>query len=317
VTRVALLLVLACLSVAFVACGGDDDGSILPLTESPVRTPTPTASATAPAQPTVAPSEIITRSPAPIAPGEDPQGDQLLYLALGDSLSEGIGAEDEKRDAWVPLVATGLGSSYELLNLGVAGDDSEELIEDGPLDHGLQEIAARANDGVPGNEVAVITLEIGGNDLLDLYDSLVLTGDCPTVIESLQRQECIDGLQGALDAFRPNLAHTIEALQSAAPGVPIFLMTLYNPFSGGARTLDEIGALALEGQAGTPFAEGLNDGIRAEAAAHPSVVLVEWYSLFLQKQSEYISQDLIHPNNVGHQVMADAVLGAMNAAGLP
>lgn len=244
-------------------------------------------------------------------------GDQLLYLALGDSLSEGIGARDEKRDAWVPLVAAGLGGSYELLNLGVAGDDSRELIEDGPLDHGLEEIASRANDGVAGNEVAVITLEIGGNDLLDLYDSLVLTGDCPSVVESLQRQECIDGLQAALDTYRPNLDATLTRLEEAAPGVPIFLMTLYNPFSGGAKTLDEIGALALEGEPGTPFAEGLNDIIRQVGAEHPSVHMVEWYELFLGKQREFISQDLIHPNNAGHRVMADAVLAAMGVAGLP
>jgi len=94
-------------------------------------------------------------------------------------------------------------------------------------------------------------------------------------------------------------------------------MTLYNPFSGGARTLDEIGVLALEGQSGTPFAEGLNDTIREEATAHPGVVLVEWYDLFLGKQGEYISQDLIHPNNTGHAVMADAVLAAMVGVGLP
>jgi len=238
-------------------------------------------------------------------------GDQLLYLALGDSLSEGRGASDAKRTAWVPLVATSLGAEYELLNLGNAGDDSQELIEDGPLDHALEEIATRANDGVPGNEVAVITLEIGGNDLLALYDSLVLTGDCPSVEESLQKQKCVDGLQGALDGFGPNLAYVLEALQGAAPGVPIYLMTLYNPFSGGIMALDPIGALTLEGQADTVFPNGLNDIIREVATAHPGVVLVEWYSPFLQKSSEYISQDLIHPNDEGYRVMADAVLAAL------
>jgi lysophospholipase L1-like esterase len=88
-------------------------------------------------------------------------------------------------------------------------------------------------------------------------------------------------------------------------------MTLYNPFSGGASVLDEFGVLSLEGQDGTPFPEGLNDVIRAEAAAHPGVVLVEWYELFLGKQRDYISQDLIHPNDTGYRVMADAVLAAI------
>lgn len=244
-------------------------------------------------------------------PGDDPMGDQLLYLALGDSLSEGIGATDERRRGWVALTAIGLGPAYELLNLGVAGDDSRELIEDGPLDRALAEIASRAGDGVPGNEVAVITLEIGGNDLLDIYFDVVIPGDCPTVAESLQRPECVRLLEDALARYRPNLDYTLDTLQAAAPGAPIFLMTLYNPFSGGSTVLDEFGVLALEGREGTVFPEGLNDIIRSEAASHPGVVLVEWYPLFIGKQREYISQDFIHPNDTGHRVMADAVLSAM------
>ena len=303
---VALLLTLAS------ACGGDDDGAS--------TTPSSTADAagtTAPAgdreTASSAPTDAPTVTPTPIpgpAPGEDPPGDQLLYLALGDSLSEGIGASDEKRTAWVPLVAIGLGDEYELLNLGVAGDDSEELIEDGPLDTALTEIANRANDGVPGNEVAVITLEIGGNDLLDLYFDLVIPGTCPSVDEALQRPECVEALEDALADYQPNLQYTIDQLQAAAPGVPIYLMTLYNPFSGGGGNLDRIGVLALEGEPGTPFPDGLNDVIR-EFGSEPDVHIVEWYELFIGRQNDYIYQDLIHPNDTGHRVMADAVLAAM------
>lgn len=242
-------------------------------------------------------------------------GDQLLYLSLGDSLAEGRGASDPKYTAWVPLVAYGLGNAYELVNLGVAGDDSQELI-DRRLDNAVTEIQDRANDGLPGNEVAVITLEIGGNDLLDLYEDLVLTGLCPSVPEALQRPQCVDGLDGALENYRPNLEYILDTLQSAAPGVPIFLMTLYNPFSGGSQNLDRIGALALDGEPDTPFPEGLNDVIREVGAAR-GVKVVEWYNDFLGKVNEYISQDLIHPNDTGHQVMANDVLAAMAAQGIP
>ena len=87
-------------------------------------------------------------------------------------------------------------------------------------------------------------------------------------------------------------------------------------YSGGASALDEMGVLALEGQAGTPFPEGINDAIRA-AGAEAGVTVVEWYDLFLGKQSEYIAFDLIHPNDTGHAVMAAAVIEAMALAGLP
>ena len=302
------------LAVAFAlsACGGSGgDKSHAPATETPGQSQTAPLSATPHRTSTPRPTRL------PPAPGEDSQGDQLMYLALGDSLSEGVSASDEKRTAWVPLVAIGLGPAYELRNLGIAGLDSRELIEDGPLDRAQQEVRSRAIDAVPGNEVAAITLEIGGNDLLDLYFDLVLTGLCPSVTEALDRPVCVNELRNALNTFGPNLDEILSTLQDAAPGVPIFLMTLYNPFSGGSSILDETGVLALEGREGTPFPEGLNDVIRARAASHPGVLLVEWYDLFLEKQGEYISQDLIHPNDEGYAVMADAVLAAMRQAGLP
>jgi lysophospholipase L1-like esterase len=216
----------------------------------------------------------------------------------------------------VPIIANTLGSGWTLSNLGVPGYTSEELIDRGQLASALSQIQQRANDGVPGNEVGAITLEIGGNDLLDLYEALVVPGTCPSVTESLQKPECVNGLRSALDNFTPNFEHIVDALQAQAPGVPIFVMTLYNPFSGGNGNLDQIGALALEGQSDTPFPTGLNDSIRDVAAAK-GVHMVDWYPLFLGKQNEYISQDLIHPNDTGQQVMAFAVLQAMGQAGLP
>jgi lysophospholipase L1-like esterase len=292
--------VLSSVLIVVAACGGDDDDE--------GEASDPTASAT-PIRSVIEETIFVTPTPdlGP-APGENIQGDRRLYIALGDSLSEGIGATDPKRTAWVPLVAKRLEPKFELLNLGIAGHDSDELINEGPLDEALAAIEERADDNVPENEVELITLEIGGNDLLDIYSDYVIPGTCPTVVESLQRPECVEALQTALDNYRPNLALILEQLQAAAPGIPIYVMTLYNPFSGGADNLDQIGALALEGQEGTPFAEGLNDIIRAEAIAHPGILLIEWYDLFLEKQREYISQDLIHPNDTGYQVMANELL---------
>jgi lysophospholipase L1-like esterase len=215
----------------------------------------------------------------------------------------------------VPLVRDALG--WELLNLGVPGDDSAELIyPGGPLDQGIEQIERRRDDGVAGNEIGVITLEIGGNDLLDIYFDLVIPGDCPSLEESLQRPVCVNALQSALDDYRVNLGEALGKLQDATPGTPIFLMTLYNPFSGDTGPVDEIGALALEGAPQTPFPEGLNDIIR-EVGTEYGVHLADWYEPFLGKKYEYIAYDIIHPNDAGHAVMAEIVIDAMAQAGVP
>jgi lysophospholipase L1-like esterase len=215
----------------------------------------------------------------------------------------------------VALITQALGDGYEVLDLGVPGDTSDDLVSR-RIDRAVSEIEARQTDGVPNNETAAITLEIGGNDLLGLYFDLVVSGKCPSVPEALQKQVCVDGLRNALNHYTPNLEQAIDALQATGPDVPIFLATLYNPFSGGSTNLDQIGALALEGQADTPFPEGLNDIIR-QVGQEKGVTVVDWYPLFLGQVNTLISSDLIHPNDAGYALMAQAMLDAMHERGLP
>ncbi|HUF54146.1 MAG TPA: GDSL-type esterase/lipase family protein [Dehalococcoidia bacterium] len=300
-----LILIIAIL--ALVGCGDDDDATP---TRGVDTTPAPEGTF-----PDDDPTTIET-TPGPTAnaaPGP-PTGDRPLYLSVGDSLAAGIGATDPTRGGWAPLVALSL-PDYDFVNLGIPGDDSDELLNDGQLDYALAEIFSREGDDDPANDVGVITLEIGGNDLLDIYFDLVIPGDCPNITESLQREVCVDAFETALSEYSANLSQTLTTLRSAVDA-PIFLITLYNPFSGGASTVDEIGQLALEGMEGSPFPEGLNDVIR-QIGGEFGVHMVEWYELFLGKQADYISMDLIHPNDTGHRVMADAVIGAMAQAGLP
>ena len=324
-------IVLLTLLAFAAACGGGDSA-----TGTPTRTPTPTATkhgsptpagsftpGPTPAASPTATTPISTDQPAFVTPTPTPtpppppDPNEQLYIALGDSLSYGNGASDRNVTAWVPLVKNGLGTGWTLSDLGVPGYTSGDLLQRGEMDQAVAEINDRKTDGISGNEVGAITLEIGGNDLLNLYTSIVLPGPCnATVEEDLKIQLCVDSLRNALDGFTPNLEQAIDTLQQNAPGVPIFLATLYNPFSGAGNNIDAIGALALEGQDGTEFPQGLNDSIRT-VAQEKGVHLVDWYPLFVGKVNEYISHDLIHPNDTGQQVMAQAMLQAMANAGLP
>jgi len=254
---------------------------------------------------------VVTPTPPPLPEKRGPE----LYLALGDSLSAGIGASIEDQTGFVPLVHANLPVEVSLLNLGKPGDDSFELLEEGLLDQGIAEIETRLADSDPANDVRMVTLEIGGNDLLDIYFDFVIPGDCPSVTESLQRPECVELLEDALALYRPNLREILARIRAADPDVPIFLMTLYNPFSGGSSTIDQLGELALEGDPGTPFPEGMNDIIRAEGASAGAVV-VDWHPLFRPSSRGLIAMDLIHPNDAGYQLMATAIVDAARPLGL-
>jgi lysophospholipase L1-like esterase len=232
------------------------------------------------------------------------------YIALGDSLSEGVGASARGQSDFVSLVVNRLPGAFELLNLGESGDTSFDLSGHGHLQQAVDGIERRREDDDPDNDVKLVTLEIGGNDLLNIYFSRVVTGACPALPDALAKPECVKGLRDALDNFRPIFAGAIEALQEADAEVQLIVMTLYDPFSGGLQTISELADLALEGKEGTPFPEGLNDIIREEAAKS-GVTLVDWYPLFEGKAGEYISFDYIHPNDEGYRVMAEAVLDAV------
>lgn len=287
------LLLATPLLLLLAACGSGAPG--------PGPSPTPTAPQAASPQP-------AERTPA----DANPAGDRFLYIALGDSLSAGRIASDPARTAFVPLVHQGLGGGFDLLNLGRSGDTSDDLLRDGgPLDRAIEEVRSRNGDDNPDNDVKLVTLEIGGNDLLNLFFELVLTGICPNLNQSLQKPECVDPLVEALDGFRANFRIALDRLREADPDLTVIVMTLYDPFSGGLRTISEIAAAALEGLPDDDrLADGVNTIIRGEAAQRDFIV-VDWYPLFIGKANEYIATDLIHPNDAGHAVMAEAILDAI------
>jgi lysophospholipase L1-like esterase len=289
---VALALIL------IAACGGDDDNAAPDATTTPDATTVPSA-----------PRAGITATPdssdaaAELADIRDP-----LYIAIGDSLSYGAGASNRASTAFVPLVHAGLDSNVRLLNLGHSGDDSAEIRDHGHFQQALSLVEGRNNDDDAGNDVVLMTLEIGGNDLLDLFFDLVIPGICPNVEEGLKKPECVEAISAALEEFAPNLRAMLSDLREADPDLNLLLMTLYNPFSGSTvNAFEPIGELGLEGTPGTQFTEGVNDIIRAEGQA-ADATLVDTYPLFLGKAQDYIARDLIHPNDAGYRVMADAVL---------
>lgn len=300
VSAIALMLLAA-------ACGGGSDDPSA--TDTPSLLDSTTNSDDVDLFPTRAPAATPGQVTQKATPGSA-SPDAPLYIALGDSLSYGVSASDRFTTAFVPLVHASLPAGTGLLNLGHSGDDSEEIVRHGHLDQAVAEIVNRNGDSDPGNDVVLVTLEIGGNDLLDLFFDYVVPGKCPTLVESLQRQECIDILTTTLTNFGPNLEQIIDRLLEADPDLNLVLMTLYNPFSAKIEAFDPFGVLSLEGMRDTPFLEGVNDAIRAQAESS-GVKLADVYPLFVGKAPEYISQDIIHPNDTGYRVMADAVISVL------
>src|SRR6266540_4213993 len=157
------------------SCGGSDDpeSSSTPAASTPASTTraSPASSATSDS------SSGIPLAHLRVTPSRDGRISGPLYIALGDSLSAGVGASGfDPTKGFVGLVHDALPSDFALLNLGVAGFDRGELIEKGELERATSEIKDRNSDSNPDNDVGAVTLEIGGNDLLDIFFDFVLPG---------------------------------------------------------------------------------------------------------------------------------------------
>jgi len=238
-----------------------------------------------------------------------------LYLALGDSLAAGVGASEPAETGYVGLVFGALqteptspygGGELTLLNLGDPGETTTSMLASGgQMEKALGEIESRRDDAVAGNEVAVITIDIGANDFIPL-----VLGDSPCLPNPVA-EACTQAATSALTTFRTNFADITRRLRAAAgPEVEFVALGLYNPLSGTGGPFDAVGDAAVE----------LFNSTVAESAAEPDVQaqLADVFPLFQNRGSELthvaeVPLD-VHPNDAGHYLMARAVVAAL---GLP
>lgn len=230
-----------------------------------------------------------------------------VYLALGDSLAVGVGASNPSTLGYVARAYGSLRTSerfgqsgLEVINLSVAGATSSDLVAaGGQLDLAIDEIASRGSNGTVGDEVEIISVDIGGNDLLSL---VALGSPC---LESASVEPCRAAFGDVLRAIQNNLADALARLRVTAPEAIIVVVDLYNPYSGTGDLREAIAELGV-GQA---------NGVISAVTADPNLLVktVAIGQLFSGRGGQWVAPDGIHPNDNGHAVIAEAVLAAVDS----
>jgi lysophospholipase L1-like esterase len=156
-------------------------------------------------------------------PTED-AGSSGAYLALGDSLAAGYqpGGTELRETAYPALAADRLardGTDLTVENLGCSGETSGTLLEGGKCSFEAGSQLAQAEEFLEENagEVRLVTIDIGGNDLLRCATrELTVDEDCVT---------------RGLRSVRANLPDALERITAAAgDDVPILVLGYYNPW---------------------------------------------------------------------------------------
>ena len=228
-TRTTLPLVAAAtaLALALSACGGDAEPSAAPAAPS-----TAASSAASSSGPAVSGPASATPSAPGASASPSPSGNGKLYLALGDSLAAGYqpgGAE--LRDTAYPALTAGRlaarGAPLTVENLGCSGETTTSLIKGGKcrFAEGSQLEQAESLLKSRRGEVGLVTIDIGGNDLLRCVRG---GADIDTA--------CVaDGVR----TVHRNLPTILKRLRaSAGKDVPVLVLGYYNPWVA-AKALDQ------------------------------------------------------------------------------
>jgi lysophospholipase L1-like esterase len=250
---------------------------------------------------------------APISAAASPA---TTYLALGDSLAWGDGASDPATTAYVPLLAdyfsgASHGGAKQLNNLAIRGETTASFLG------GTQLASAFAAIANPDDDVRVVTLSVGGNDLLDLLNDP--TDPCVADPTSATCQFLVaQALQGVAARF-PVILASLQAALAADPGnEPLYVLTLYNAFGGTGSPYEAAIDVALLGNdlridcaaiVADPYAVGLNDIIACSAIAFGATVVdsypvIDDNALTLTHIGDPGFN--IHPNDAGYELIAKA-----------
>jgi len=235
-----------------------------------------------------------------------------IYLALGDSVAAGVGATSPARGGYVPVLRDLLNRArgcppkwaqtcrLELVNVAVPGATTTSLVaEQLPRAAALAE--KRNSDRTRVNDVRVITVDIGGNDV---FGPVVAACSDPT------SPGCGSTIRAVLRRAAANYDVMLSTLRAAAGRRSVIaVMTYYNPLP--SCRLAELAPLArrvLEG--GAPVRAGLNDIIRAKAARYGAVVAET--ARVIGADDLVGGTDCLHPDDSGHADIAASFARAID-----
>ncbi|HEU5318329.1 MAG TPA: SGNH/GDSL hydrolase family protein [Chloroflexota bacterium] len=263
----------------------------------------------------VAAALVLRLGVSEAAPRAD--GAPAVYLSLGDSLGVGVGS--------VPFEVTGVaqtgyaehlshllrgqpfGGVDSFVNLARGGETTTTFLTNGQAAEAAQVIAAPS-------DVRVVTLSLGGNDLLGL-----LGGPCVAPLTPSCDAAIAQALATVSAKYPLVLASVLQALATSQDpgGAQLMVLTVYNPFSGTGSVYEApvdrvlLGAdltIDCAAAAASPLNAGLNDIIACAARAAGATV-VDLYPVFQGRGATltHILAGDIHPTNAGYAAIASAV----------
>lgn len=226
----------------------------------------------------------------------------VTYVAIGDSLTKGVG-DSTNQGGFVPLLAQSLtnetGLEFKAINYGVSGNTSGQI---------LSRMQEKKEIGKDLKQAQLLTITVGGNDLRK------------AILEDTSNLD-LDRFEKASKTYEKNLKLIIELARKDNPGLPIYVVGIYNPLYLNFPDLTELQTLvdqwnqrteetlsAYQGVYFVPINDLLYKGIDGKSGVTESELGKETVT-----NDALYDEDSFHPNNTGYEIMKEAVLEKIHA----
>ncbi|HEL2383148.1 TPA: SGNH/GDSL hydrolase family protein [Streptococcus suis] len=223
---------------------------------------------------------------------------KLTYIALGDSLTEGVG-DTTGQGGFVPLLAQSLVNEYgyevDYKNFGVSGNTSNQILKRMSEDESIKDYLKKAD---------FMTLTVGGNDLRKV------------ILSNFSNLKISTFVKPAKD-YSKRLETIIQTAQQANTNLPIYVVGIYNPFYISFPEMTEMQTIVDNWNQTTEqvtqkfknvYFVPINDLLYKGLDGESGVSQVSGQS----GNNLLYEEDNFHPNNTGYEMIKKAVMEEMN-----
>ncbi len=217
----------------------------------------------------------------------------IKLLAMGDSLTEGIG-DEEKNGGYVGILERELKQNEDVRNVktynyGVSGNRIDQLLKRLDENEDFRSDLKKAN---------VITITIGGNDVMKILKSRLLEAQ-------------VSDFTKAEKKFQKQLVTLFSEIRTLNPDAPVYLVGIYNPYTTYFSQIKELDTII----------SSWNKGSEKIVASEPGITFVPVANTIenrekknIDKPNPLLSGDYFHPNHKGYEKMAAELYENINQA---
>lgn len=224
---------------------------------------------------------------------------KINYVAIGDSLTEGVG-DKTSQGGFVPLLVHELDDSYDVSvvsqNFGVAGNTSKQIYDQITKQKKIQQAIQKAD---------LITLTVGGNDVMH-----VIQKNITNLSESSFEQPAL--------IYQKQLNELFDYIRKQNKNAQVFILGIYNPFYLNFPNIVEMQTIIdkwneasqnIVNQREKMYFVPINDLLYKGINGNQGVTERDKETKTIANDALF-EEDHFHPNNTGYKIMSDAVAKA-------